>query len=115
MNTPTNVFVTENNVEMYLSKAYECLDRSQRDLLLRLVAEEEARMGQSREHAENAQRRLDACRERTRRQRDIVSALPPQDPNRSREKLLLGTFEATLQLMEQHQRILDDRHRQAQL
>jgi len=115
MNTPTNVFVTENNVEMYLSKAYKSLDRDQRDLLLRLVSEEEARMGHSREHVESAARRLEDSRERVQRQRDVVAGLPAQDPNRAREQFLLETLEKTLLLMEQHQRILGNCHRQAQL
>jgi hypothetical protein len=115
MNNPTNVFVTESNVEMYLSRAYECLDGNQRDLLLRLVMEEETRMGKMREHMEHAQRRLDDCRERVRRQREVVLALPYQDPNRAKEQFLLETFEKTLLLLEEHQRVLGESFRHARL
>jgi hypothetical protein len=43
MNSPVDVFVAESNVEMYLSRAYECLDGRSRDKLLRLLVEEESR------------------------------------------------------------------------
>lgn len=114
MNTPTNVFVTESNVDIYLSKAYESMDAVERDLLLRLVAEEESRMGASREHMENGQRRLEDCKERVKRQRELVGSLQPKE-NRVTAEFLLETYEETLVLMERHQRILVERFQKRSL
>lgn len=114
MNTSVNTFVTESNVEMYLSKAYQCLDAAERDLLLRLVVEEEGRMGNSREHMENGQRRLEDCKERVKRQRELVGALQPKE-NRPHAEFMLETFEHTLVLMERHQRFLVERFQKDRL
>ncbi|MBS0523749.1 MAG: hypothetical protein JSS04_08945 [Proteobacteria bacterium] len=114
MNSPVDVFVTESNVEMYLSRAYECLDARQRDLLLRLLVQEEDRMGSSREHLENGARRVEDCRERIKRQRELVGSLQ-QNENRIRAEFMLGTFEQILVLMERHQRFLAERFQNARL
>jgi hypothetical protein len=114
MNNAIDVFVAESNVEMYLSKAHVCLDAEQRDVLLRLLAAEEDRMGNSREHVENGERRLEECKERVKCQREVLSTLQ-QNENRLRAEFLLETFEATLVLMERHQRPLLERFRQARL
>ncbi len=53
MNSPLDAYITEGNVELYLSKVYQSLSGEERDLLLRLVADEEGRMGNSREHRDN--------------------------------------------------------------
>lgn len=114
MNNPVNVFVTESNVEMYLSKAYECLDSERRDMLLRLLAEEESRMGTSREHVENGQRRLDDCKERVERQREVIGALQ-QNENRLQAEFVLNTFKKTLLLMKRHQRFLVEHFQESRL
>lgn len=106
MNNPRNVFITESNVELYLSKAYECLDPKERDVLLRLILEEERRMGHRREHVEAGERRLNGCRERLQRQRDVVAALPPDALSLPKERFLLETMEQAWLLFEEHQRIL---------
>jgi hypothetical protein len=108
MNNPVNVFVTESNVDIYLSKAYASMDGNQRDLLLRLVAEEESRMGASHDHMENGERRIEDCKDRVKRQRDLVNSLQPNE-NRVRAEFLLATYERTLVLMEGHQRLLVER------
>jgi hypothetical protein len=114
MNNPTNVFVTESNVELYLSKAYAAKDAAERDILLRLLVQEERRMGSSREHVENGERRLDDCKERVKRQREIVGTLHSNE-SRLQAELLLETFEAILVLMEKHQRVLVERFRATRL
>lgn len=114
MDNPVSVFVTESNVELYLSKAYECLDLSQRDVLLRLLVEEQDRMGSSREHMENGQRRLEDCKERVKRKRELLGSLQPND-NRLQAEFMLDTFEQTLVLMERHQRLLVGRFRKDRL
>ncbi len=114
MNNPLNVFTTESNVEMYLSKAYGCWDSKQRDILLRLLVEEESRMGSSREHMENGQRRVEDCKERAKRQRELVHGLQPKE-NRLRAEFMLETFEKTLVLMERHQRLLVERFQKTRL
>jgi len=114
MRNPVSVFVTESNVELYLSKAYECLDVKQRDVLLRLLVEEEDRMGRSREHMDNGQRRLEDCKERVKRQRELLGSLQPIE-KRVRAEFMLETFERTLVLMEHHQRLLVERFRKDRL
>jgi len=110
MNDQLNVFVTESNVELFLSKVYKAQTPEERDTLLRLVVEQQDRMGRRREHVENGQRRLNDCRERVRRQRHVLSTLSEQDSVRTREQFLLDTLEKVLILMEEHQRILCERH-----
>lgn len=114
MNNPVNAFVAESNVELYLSKAYECFDVGRRDLLLRLLVEEEDRMASSREHVENGQRRLDDCKGRLERQRKVIGTLQ-RNENRLQAEFLLETFEKTLLLMERHQRTLVERFHQTRL
>lgn len=114
MNNPVNVFVTESNVDIYLTKAYACWDAKERDLLLRLVADEEARMGASREHMENSKRRVDDCRERVKRQREIVRSLQPTEKGHP-AVFMLETFEQMLALMEAHQRLLVERFQRDRL
>jgi alpha-ketoglutarate-dependent taurine dioxygenase len=115
MNTPLNAFVTETNVELYLSKAYQALNVEERDLLLRLVATEEALMGKSREHMDNGQRRLQDCEQRLQQQRDVVATLAEQGRNASNAQFVLETYERTVVLLRGHQQLLLERFRQAQL
>ncbi|MBS0526937.1 MAG: hypothetical protein JSS04_25135 [Proteobacteria bacterium] len=105
---------SETNVEVYLSRAYACLDANQRDVLLRGLVEEERRMGSSREHMENGARRVEDCKERVKRQRELLGSLKPHE-NRLRAEFMLDTFEQTLVLMERHQRLLVERFRKAGL
>ena len=106
MNDHTNVFITESNVDLVLSKGYEAMEPRQRDTLLRLVIEEEARMGSRREHVENGQRRLDDCSQRVRNQRELVSALRRQERDVGEAEFILETFERTLKILEDHQKRL---------
>ena len=57
MDDSTNVFVTERNIDIYLSRAFETNDLQERDTVLRLLVEEQSRMGARREHLENGHRR----------------------------------------------------------
>ena len=114
MNNPVDVFVTESNVDMYLSKAYLSLDAAERDLLLRLVADEESRMGSNRVHMENGQRRVENCKDRVKRQRELVGSLPREE-NRAQAEFVLETYEQTLVLMERHQRLLVERFQEGRL
>jgi hypothetical protein len=73
--TPLHVFAAEGNVEIYLSKLYGTLHPSERDNLLRLLANEEASMGTSREHVENGERRMIDGRQRLKKQRIVAMGL----------------------------------------
>jgi hypothetical protein len=114
MNNPVDVFVTESNVDIYLTRAYSSRNAKERDLLLRLVANEEARMGASREHMENGARRIEDCKERVKRQRELAHSLQPKD-DRRRAVFMLETFERTLVLIEGHQRLLVERFQKTRL
>lgn len=115
MSNDMNLFVTESNVDIYLSKAYQSLDDEERNTLLRLVIDEEDRMGSRREHLENGQRRLEDCELRIRRQREIVSDLAASGQDASQAASILGTYERILGLLQQHQRMLRQRFKQAGL
>ena len=65
-------------------------------------------MGNSREHMENGQRRLKDCKERVKRQRELVGSLQPKE-SRPHAEFTLEAFEHTLILMERHQRLLVER------
>jgi hypothetical protein len=113
MNDNMNVFVMESNVELFLSMVYKSTNAEERDSLLRLIADEQTRMGQRREHLQNAHRRLDDCKMRARQQRQVISALPEENPARQREVFLLETLEKILLLVEEHQRALAERLRES--
>ena len=101
-------FITEGNVEIYLSGAYETFDPERRETLLRLLADEEAKMGRRREHLEQNGRRLADCADRVRRQRELVSELQSQQQNSARAEFILQTFERCLALMLEHDRRLSE-------
>jgi hypothetical protein len=86
------------------------LDLKQRDVLLRLLVEEEDRMGRSREHMDNGQRRLEDCKEWMKRQRELLGSLQ-RNENRLQAEFMLDTFEQTSLLMDPHQRLLVERFR----
>ncbi len=98
MSTPMNDFLTEGNVEIYLSRLHNAWDVGARDVLLRLLVEEDGRMGQSRVHFENGER-----------QREIVQSLEPDHEDASREALVLETLEKTQSLLEGHLELLRER------
>ena len=103
--TPLHVFVAESNVEIYLSKLHGTLNPSERDNLLRLLAQEEASMGTSREHVEHGERRVIDGRQRLEKQRIVAVGLSGEHP----DALLLGTLEKTQELLEQHLSFLRER------
>jgi hypothetical protein len=61
------------------------------------------------------ERRLSDCRERTRRQREVVLGLRQQGRSQAAEAYLIETLERTLLLMEQHQRMVALRYQQVKL
>ena len=113
--TSREVFVTEGNVDIYLSKLHTTWDEGQRDSLLRLVIAEEARMGLSREHVEYGERRVDDGHKRLARQRELVAQMTSADPTTAPERQLLVTLEKTQALLELHLEMLKKRAKQAQL
>jgi hypothetical protein len=110
-----NAFVTESNVELYLSKAYQSRSAEERDKLLRLVADEEARMGERREHRDNGQRRVNDCEQRAREQRELVCDLRRQGRDPSTARFVLETYEKTVVLLRDHQQLLAERFTRAKL
>ena len=115
MSTPRNLFVTEGNVEIYLSRLYVTWDAHERATLLRLVAEEETRMGESQEHVQNGERRVIDGRERIQRQRQIVDQVAADQRSSSRAVMLLETLERTQELLEWHLQRLQNRLEQRKL
>ena len=64
MSTPINVFITERNIDLYLSKLYLTSIAEERAKLIRLIRDQESRMRSSLEHLENGRRRVEKGRER---------------------------------------------------
>jgi hypothetical protein len=110
MTSPMGVFVTEGNVEIYLSRLHTTWNLEERDKLLRLLAREEAQMGLNREHLENGERRVSEGRERIAKQRRIVADGLLHEQTRSSAALLLETLEKTQTLLEEHLMALQQRH-----
>jgi hypothetical protein len=106
MLTSLDAFVSEGNVEIYLAKSYLTYDARSRDHLMRLLLDEESRMGAYREHLENAERRVREGLERVAKQRERVCVLPVKERPTSREVLLLATYERLPALLEDHLRRL---------
>jgi hypothetical protein len=97
-----NVFLTESNVEIYLSRLHTTWNAEDRDKLLRLLVREESQMGFSREHLENGERRTMEGRDRVTRQRELVANIPPNQRDGNPHALLLVTLEQTQALLESH-------------
>jgi len=102
MNDRMNVFTTEGNVDIYLSRLHLTWSAEERDKLLRLLVQEEARMGDDREHIERAERRVADGRERVIRQRQLVAERRPAEGEDNQHIQLLETLERTQQLLETH-------------
>ncbi|MBY0320846.1 MAG: hypothetical protein K2X72_19135 [Reyranella sp.] len=102
MTSPMSVFLTEGNVEIYLSRLHTTWSLEERDRLLRLLVQEESRMGTSREHLENGERRVSDGRDRIIRQRRLVADIPPPERAAAPASLLLETLEKTQALLEEH-------------
>ena len=97
-----NVFLTEHNVDLYLTRLHTTRDAQDRDGLLRLLVQEEDRMGESLEHLENGQRRVAEGAERIKRQRAFAEQLSPDARATSPSAFFLETFEKTQALLEAH-------------
>ena len=96
-----DVFVTEGNVEIYLSRLHTTWNALGRDKLRRLVCEDQARMGFSREHIK---REKDGPAKAGNVSRSSVSwsrNSTLQDQNASHVALLLETLVKTRMLLKQ--------------
>jgi hypothetical protein len=112
MSSLVSVFVAEGNVEVYLSKLLSTFNQEEREALLRLLADEQTRMGPSPEHVENGQRRVVEGRQRIEKQREVVGNLTGQPPSERQALLeqavfMLETLERTQSLLEQHLKRLE--------
>jgi hypothetical protein len=112
---PFNAFVTEGNVEIYLSRLHTTLNRIDRDNLLRLLAAEQAKMGGRREHLENGERRVADGLVRLQNQRDLVARDSHGGRPDDHGRILLETLEMTQVLLEEHMVFLRQRFEQAKL
>ena len=110
--TPLDVFVTEHNIDIYLSKLQNALNPNDRDVFLRLLAKELANMGTSREHLENGERRVIDGRQRLERQRIIFTELSLQVGADHPAISLFETLERTQELLEEHLLFLRQRQEQ---
>jgi hypothetical protein len=115
MTSPMNVFLTEGNVEIYLSRLHTTWSTEERDRLLRLLVQEESRMGSSREHVENGERRVSDGRDRIVKQRRLVADIPPPERPAAPAALLLETLEKTQALLEEHLKALQRRRESRKL
>jgi hypothetical protein len=112
---PIEIFVSEGNVDIYLSKLHEAWDAEARDKLLRLLIAEESRMGFYREHLENSERRVAAGLERIRFQRELVDRLTAEERPTDTASGLLETLEKAQALLEAHCQRLRNQFEQSKL
>ncbi len=113
--TPMDNFVSEGNIEIFLSKLWSTWSVDERDTLFRLVAAEETQMATSRQHTLENGRRIADCENRLEQQRRIVEALEREQRDASRARFALRTFERTLALLNDHQKMLQSRFERAKL
>lgn len=113
MDSKLSVFVIERNVENYVSRLRESRNPVDRDIVLRLLAEELEKMGYDHEHVENGERRLIEGRHRLEMQRAVVARLSGQDRSTHPDAFLLETLEAIQRVLERHLLVLLERHRQS--
>lgn len=102
MTTPMNFFVTEGNVDIYLSKLLGTFDRASRDNLFRLLTDELSRMELTRAHLDNGERRVVDINGRIRWQREEIERLKQATLPTDASTLLLETLEQTQMLLEAH-------------
>jgi hypothetical protein len=99
MTTPMNHFVTESNIDIYLSRLRETADGSERSKLMRLLTAELSSMGQTCAHLEKAERRVADLADRMRWQRqELVRLKDAQLPT--------GSAASVLQTMERAHSVL---------
>jgi hypothetical protein len=106
LTTPLNSFVTEHNVDIYLSKLRATFNATERDSLLRLLIAEEDRMARTSEHLENGERRISEGRDRIRRHREMIAGLEQAMLSTDTALFVLETMERTQALLEAHCRHL---------
>lgn len=106
MPTPMNVFVTEHNVDIYLSQLQVAQDDQSRDNLMRLLVEEFKTMGVSHDHLDMADRHIRDGRKSILVQREFVEALPVETRATHPSTFSLASLEAAQSLLEAHARHL---------
>lgn len=109
------IFVSERNIDIYLSKLHETWDADARDNLLRLLLAEESKVGFHRERLENGERRVSEGLERVRFQREVVDRLSAEERSTEIAATLLNTLERTQALLEAHCQRLRDQFEQSGL
>lgn len=97
-----NYFVIESNISLYLDRLNRDLDQQTRDTVLKLLLDEEAKVGRAREHLERAEQRILEGRERLIRQRARIAEFPIGHPSLDGEEMLVDTLERTQALLEAH-------------
>lgn len=111
---PLNIFVTEGNAEIYLSKLRATFSSGMRDELLRLLSNEQSQMTSTLTHLQNGGRRVAEGLSRIQRQREELARLADQGGPTDAATFLLETLEKTQLLLEIHcERLRSDleRHR----
>ena len=104
--TPLDHFVTEGNVEIFLSKLRVTVDPAERDSILRLLIVEEDRMGRTAEHLDNGERRIADGRDRLRQHRQTIVELEQAGLSTEKAVFQLEPMERTQALFEAHCRHL---------
>lgn len=100
--TPLNGFVTEGNVDIYLSKLRSTVDPAERANILRLLIAEEDRMGRTAEHLDKARDRIADGRDRICRLRETIVELEQAGLSTEKAVFRLETMERTQALFEDH-------------
>lgn len=113
--SPMSVFLTEGNVEIYLSRLHAAWSPEEREKLLRLLVREESQIGSSREHLENGERRVNEGRDRVDKQRRLVADIPLPERSGNPAALLLETLEQTQALLEKHLMTLQQQRERSKL
>ena len=97
-----DAFISEHNVDIYLSKLWESDDARLQDTLLQLLMAELSGMTPSRLHLERGQRRVADVEEQVRQQRDKLDRLKANGEAIDREGRLLEILGTVREVFEAH-------------
>jgi hypothetical protein len=97
-----DAFISEHNVDIYLSKLWQSDDTKLQDTLLQLLMAELSRMPLSRLHLERGLRRRADVEEQFRQQRDKLDRLKANGEAIDREARLLEVLGKVRELFEAH-------------
>ena len=95
-------FISGQNIDRFLEQLSQPLEPSRSEMLLRLLMEEEDRLGRSREQFDLARQRVTDGASRIGRLKTLAACYPPESDFARRALAVTATLERTQELIEAH-------------